>query len=527
MPIFEIETPEGTFEVEAPDEQTAIEAVAPQGQEDELTKLGREPVSTTEDVVRSGAAGLRQGIEAIPGMFGDIGALGDMAGGWVAKNVFGATDEQIAKGKEKIGGGLMPPMPTTAAIHDATSQVVGESYEPQTVAGEYARTAGQFAPAAITPGGPIRKAANVLAPAVASETAGQMAKGSDYEPLARVAGAVVGGGAVGLTGRPNLTKTAAKGAPPKLTLKDQTNRLYDGLRQAGIRYDANEFEKMANDLPALLTRNNVRPVGRMKEAFDWADEIAKLRGSSPDFDDINSLRSALGEAARGASSNPETKALSRALYILKTEVDNFETGAPLVTNQPVPRHVLDKARKSARELSLRGQKQAALDDIIKDADTYEAGVDSGIRNGIGRLVRSKYGKRLFTDAERNALLEVKNGKKGLRTLSKFGFDFSKLASGATFMPTVGAGAIGSIAAATGLPVAPLVGGVAVAGSIAKHQLPKLTEKALEQAGAAIRSGKLNDPATQQAVRQLRLQRMAPPLLQAGIAGQQPVRNTNQ
>lgn len=44
MPIFEIETPEGTFEVDAPDEQTALQAlkIAPQGDVPEFVPIGKD-----------------------------------------------------------------------------------------------------------------------------------------------------------------------------------------------------------------------------------------------------------------------------------------------------------------------------------------------------------------------------------------------------------------------------------------------------------------------------------------------------
>lgn len=79
------------------------------------------------------------------------------------------------------------------------------AHEPQTKAGEYLRTAGQFTPAGVSPGSLPRKVAQVVVPAVASETAGQMTDGTALEPYARVAGALVGGVGAGLAARPRPT----------------------------------------------------------------------------------------------------------------------------------------------------------------------------------------------------------------------------------------------------------------------------------------------------------------------------------
>lgn len=85
--------------------------------------------------------------------------------------------------------------------------ITGEWHKPQTKAGEYAQTIGEFAGpgampsrmarAAPTAGAMVRAAAgelvgNVVAPALVSETAGQLTHGTAAEPWARVLGAAAG-----------------------------------------------------------------------------------------------------------------------------------------------------------------------------------------------------------------------------------------------------------------------------------------------------------------------------------------------
>jgi len=193
------------------------------------------------DIVQSAGAGLRSGVEGLVGAFGDTNKMqGDIAG-WAAEKL-GASPE-TAQGFNTFFSHFspLPFSPTTAEIHSMTKPVAGESYEPQTVAGEYAKTIGQFAPAAAAgPGGIGRKAAMTIIPAVASETAGQLTKGSEIEPFARTGAALLGGFAA--AGRaPSLAREAAKDAPTTAQLKEQTDKLYSALRDAGIRYDANEY----------------------------------------------------------------------------------------------------------------------------------------------------------------------------------------------------------------------------------------------------------------------------------------------
>jgi hypothetical protein len=96
----------------------------------------------------------------------------------------------------------------------------GDYYEPQTTAGEYARTVGEFLPGAIVPGGLATKAASVLVPAIASETAGQMTEGTPMEQPARIGAGIVGGLGVGaasaLRGGANVALgRAARGVTPE------------------------------------------------------------------------------------------------------------------------------------------------------------------------------------------------------------------------------------------------------------------------------------------------------------------------
>ena len=169
-----------------------------------------EPVGVGEDVARSAAAGVRRGIEGIAGMGGDIRETAGAGAGWLfgegARDFFTAqTPDEL-----KVIPGLQDQLPTTADVRKVTNAAVGTAYQPQTTAGEYARTVGEFAPAAVFgPGGLARRAATqAVAPAVVSEAAGQATEGTAAEPWARLGGALAGnvGAAAGLSaGRKAIT----------------------------------------------------------------------------------------------------------------------------------------------------------------------------------------------------------------------------------------------------------------------------------------------------------------------------------
>lgn len=507
MATFEIQGEDGaTYQVEAPDMGSAARAVKKMGAsgrqdatsqpspKEEATPPAQEEPQTNilDDILGSAVTGVRRGVEGLAGAIGDANQM---------------TGEIVSRGAEALGasrktartlGSIMrranalPFAPTSEQVRGATTPVLGEEYQPQTTAGDYARSLGEFAPAAaLGPGGLVRKTAMTAIPAIGSEIAGQLTEGTQAEPYARAAGALTGGIVAG--GRaPKAVKEAAKAAPTAEQLKAQTDRLYGTLRNAGIKYDpnayANSVTKMADDLVSKGFRPSVA-----KDAFALVDDLAKEVGKSPDFDDISSLVQMVGQKARAAARTGD-KPTEAAFNIIRDNLNKMERSAPLVSQVNIPRNEINRVRSAAREVAKRNTKQRALSEIVENADTYASGQEAGLRNGIRNLVRSKRGKQLFDKAEQKALLDVANGRKGVQTLSRFGFDLSKISGNATFIPTLGAlGAGGLFGPAAGV-------GLAAAGTAAKQLSPRLTSRAFEEASGAIRSGKMNDPTVMNAVK---------------------------
>lgn len=140
---------------------------------------------TALDVAKSGGVGLAQGVIGLATLPGNLEYLGRL-GIDKAATTLGFEDPKTSENTV---------LPTFGDAKGAIeNNLTGKFYEPQTTAGEYARTIGEFAPmAALGPAGMGARAVNVVAPALLSETAGQVTKGTEYEPWARAAGALAGG----------------------------------------------------------------------------------------------------------------------------------------------------------------------------------------------------------------------------------------------------------------------------------------------------------------------------------------------
>ncbi len=155
--------------------------------------------SMTADIAKSGGIGLAKGAIGMAGAAGDARNLLSAASDYLGKTI-GASPEAVQTFKNRAydvaqylpGLKVMSQAPSSADIQKGIEGVTGDFYKPKTTAGEYAQTIGEFAPAAV--GGEGSALARILGrvalPAVVSETAGQLTKGTEAEPYARVLGAM-------------------------------------------------------------------------------------------------------------------------------------------------------------------------------------------------------------------------------------------------------------------------------------------------------------------------------------------------
>jgi hypothetical protein len=210
MARYEITTPAGRFEINTPDDFTPEQVqdlIRTQfGGQSELAGLDpnvpkpptqvpatqpKTDVNTTADVAKSLGAGVVRGGLGLVGLPGSVESLG-RAGINAAASLAGY---EQAVSPENV-------LPSGQDLEKRLERVTGPLYQPQTTAGKYARTIGEFAPGVAFPGGMAQRVVgNVLAPAVASETAGQATEGTSLEPYARLGGALAGSFVPGLASR--------------------------------------------------------------------------------------------------------------------------------------------------------------------------------------------------------------------------------------------------------------------------------------------------------------------------------------
>lgn len=184
---------------------------------------------TAKDVAQSAATGIEKGAIGLATMPAAIDHFG--------RNTIGAVADHFLPAPSKPAAQQPPDLSDYLSVQGAErgAAAIGQPfYHPQTRAGRYAETVGEFLPGA-TGGGFLSALRYGVAPAIASEAAGEATQGTRLEPYARAGAALATGGAAALASRPGTAAGAlsdAAGGLDRSTL-DAAQRLMDVAQQQG------------------------------------------------------------------------------------------------------------------------------------------------------------------------------------------------------------------------------------------------------------------------------------------------------
>lgn len=256
------------------------------------------------------------GIGVVKGGIGMLGALGDLtdlgAAGLEGASNFINDAIGSPRYQRPKRGSVLDNIPTSGSIQKGVEGYTGDFYKPQTTAGEYAQTLGEFAPAAF--GGGASAAARVARtaiPAATSETAGQATKGTAAEPVARFLGALAGGGVTALASRPGNASRAIAGQLPEGVTEQMVmqadNLMQDASRQ-GVRLAWPEALSQVAGRPVLtnvMRHLEASPQTEGRMATFFGDRPQRVEGAvRSELDNIapaNQAPSTIGPAAGRAA----------------------------------------------------------------------------------------------------------------------------------------------------------------------------------------------------------------------------------
>lgn len=279
------------------------------GSQPKLVPVDHDPFAqdgVVSDVVKSGASGVVKGTAGLLGAPADLSELGAQGIDYLTRKVGEKLGIDVRKREpQKVNYG-------SEDVLNAIKSIIGDLHTPQTKVGEFAQTIGEFAPGALMGGGGLAaRAAQVVVPAVASETAGQVTKGTAAEPYARFGGAILGGGLTALASRPGtaaraLSSQLPEGVTPQMV--DQAQALIGTAKQQGIDLAWPEALSKVAGRPVLTNamrhlEASPQTEAKMAEFFGQRPQQIEnaARGNFNEIAPINSAPSTIGPAVGTAA----------------------------------------------------------------------------------------------------------------------------------------------------------------------------------------------------------------------------------
>jgi hypothetical protein len=366
-----------------------------------------------EDIAKSAGTGLVKGALGIAGMVPDISAAAHSAANkYLFDPLLNAT---IGKPSNPEVERTVDPNKVfgSEGLQQGLESVTGPLHKPETTAGEYAQTAGEFAPAALGGGEGLlaRLAKQVVAPAVASETAGQATKGTAAEPYARVAAAVAGGGLASA-----LSKAPEMAAPTVDALKASYKAGIDHPDVTAVTFNpnslANLHDAIRSDLEAkgFRARREGNTFSDLNELSNANPTMARAAGAPASVADVESIRKSLGKTAQevGPDFRPtsDAAAASAAVKHIDRWFDNLRQPDLLSGDVSKAVPILKDARGDyAAAMRAENLQTKAANAALQAGSSYSGGnINNATRQALRPLAKNDFAKASgYVDPEKEQL----------------------------------------------------------------------------------------------------------------------------
>jgi hypothetical protein len=353
-----------------------------------------------EDIVGAGLAGMARGVKGLaetPEMLGRAvirggQELAQLAGAEVKKEM-PVLDTETGKGID--------------AVLSTFGGDKAMAYRGESTPAQFAGTIGEFVgPGGLLGGGKKLMQASVAAGA-GSEAAGQATEGTDLEPYARIAGALVSPYAANKTLSAFQKKNVT--SPTISTLKAEKNSAYDILKSEGTGLTGTQTAYLVQDMKNVLNMDDIILSAKpsVEKALALVDEVEK--SGAMNLSKFNELQKALGKIYKTAPDAPEV------LSMLKKMDDVLADGskdaalmqaAKAANSKYAKARMLDKYFTQATE----GAKKGNL--IPKTGEALQATAT--------RILRNDKAAAFWTPDELAALRKVADGTIGSRVLGTVG-----------------------------------------------------------------------------------------------------------
>ena len=423
MPTFEITAPNGkTYEVTGKSAEGAYAALKRSLAGGGLAPNLPAPTPTEPYVDEQGVTRYPNLQQVESGAFEDIVGAG-LAG--MARGVKGLAETPEMLGRAVIRGGQevaqlagaevqneMPVLDTATGrgIEAALSTFGGDkamAYRGESTPAQFAGTIGEFVgPGGLLGGGKRLMQASVAAGA-GSEAAGQATAGTDLEPYARIAGALVSPYAANKTLSAFQKKNVT--SPTISTLKAEKNSAYDILKSEGTGLTGTQTAYLVQDMKNVLNMDDIILSAKpsVERALALVDEVEK--SGAMNLSKFNELQKALGKIYKTAPDAPEVLSMLKKMDDVLAEGSKdaaLMQAAKAANSKYAKARMLDKYFKQATQNAKKGNL------IPKTGEAFQAAAT--------KILNNDKAAAFWSPDELAALKKVADGTIGSKVLATIG-----------------------------------------------------------------------------------------------------------
>lgn len=272
------------------------------------------------------------------------------------------------------------------------------------------------------------------------------------------------------------TAAAVASAPSAAELKAQSSAMFKAADNSGVTVDTNKFSQFVQGLVSGAKKDRINPTLDPKATAAYQELIGALgdvqqNGGALTISDLHTLR----QIAQKAATSSEGRDGMFAGRIVKG-LDDF-ISKPGALKLPANRlgngpSTSDAANSLLGAISTwgRARRVGMIDEAVTKAQTMASGTENGLRLQFQAILRDPDKRRLFTDAEQQAIRDVANGTgttNALRFLGRFGFSKNNWlgsTGGSILAGTLGNAVAGPVGAVAGPVLSNVIGTAARAGA---------------------------------------------------------------
>lgn len=398
---------------------------------EEAAKLQTAPPATsaTMDVLKGAGSGVLKGLAGIPDLpFTIASGVTQLADAVLPQSIVDESQRQRAialQGGTAFDAAVARGEPFAEMMDTATGGA--NRFVPQTELGQSAQNIGEFVPGILAPGKLATNMAITGGMALGSEATRKATEGTQFETVGKVLGAVAGGLTAAKVSGVRWTQTKktmqmlkdSKTVDPN-AMRDSIDAARQVLYDAELLYPARGYQRVVRELSPVIGEKSIYmhdPVVN-KVYKNLTNQFFK--GDPPfsflekQIDDIDNM------IAKGNLPESTMKALDG----VREKLDNYQwneltrlNGDPKITG--ISNDGLRDVLVNLRDQKMRMRKHDRIQTIMNQA---EISIDpiSSVNRGITKYLQSPEARRTLTDGERTLLQEVRDGKKALDSLDKFG-----------------------------------------------------------------------------------------------------------